>query len=431
MIRAENIGKMYKIYPTAKNSQAAFTYLSFREMISDTVKKTFSRKKYHNDEQPQEFWALKNISFEIKNNQKVGIIGRNGAGKSTLLKVISRITGLSTGRLIVAGRVASLLEVGTGFHPELTGRENIYLNGAILGMTKADIRKRFDEIVAFSETEKFLDTPVKRYSSGMYVRLAFSVAAHLEPETLIIDEILAVGDTQFQKKCLGRMEKIGSEGRTLIFVSHNMSMISALCDRVICLHKGQLVNDGAPSDVILNYYSNTNQSPAYCDYTHGPPAGDKDVQIIEGKICDEEGNIRHEFVLSEPIKICMTYKIINKIGAKVVPNFHFYTADGSCLFVDNAPGIKPMEPGVYTAECVVPRALLNEGAYSVGLAATSYFSSYYTVNFYEKNILSFNVKDNIFDNEKRYGYGGAIPGVIRPSLEWRIRPAKEITSSAE
>jgi lipopolysaccharide transport system ATP-binding protein len=206
----------------------------------------------------EDFWALKDVSFEVKRGEVVGIIGRNGAGESTLLKVLSRITEPTTGRVHLRGRVASLLEVGTGFHPELTGRENVFLNGAILGMSRAEIRKKFDEIVAFAEVEKFLDTPVKRYSSGMYVRLAFAVAAHLEPEILIVDEVLAVGDAEFQKKCLGKMQDVASGGRTVLFVSHNMAAVQGLCNKAILLHNGKTEANGEVGKVVLDYLNNNN-----------------------------------------------------------------------------------------------------------------------------------------------------------------------------
>jgi lipopolysaccharide transport system ATP-binding protein len=212
-----------------------------------------------------EFWALKDVSFEIKQGDRVGIIGRNGAGKSTLLKILSRITEPTNGSIRIKGRVASLLEVGTGFHPELTGRENIYLNGAILGMSKAEIKSKFDEIVAFAEVEKFLDTPVKRYSSGMYVRLAFAVAAHLEPEILVVDEVLAVGDSAFQKKCLGKMEEVGKEGRTVIFVSHNMGVMESLCNQGIYLKSGQINFAGSMKQAISIYLSSSRNSISYME----------------------------------------------------------------------------------------------------------------------------------------------------------------------
>jgi lipopolysaccharide transport system ATP-binding protein len=251
VIRVENLSKKYII-----GHQQQESYTALRDVIANKVKffgNLIQNPKSKIQNSQEEFWALKDVSFEIKQGDRVGIIGRNGAGKSTLLKILSRITEPTTGSIKIKGRVASLLEVGTGFHPELTGRENIYLNGAILGMSKVDIKRKFDDIVAFAEVEKFLDTPVKRYSSGMYVRLAFAVAAHLEPEILIVDEVLAVGDVQFQKKCLGKMEDVGKEGRTVIFVSHNMGAIKFLCSRAIMLSSGSNKFDGVATEVIEKY----------------------------------------------------------------------------------------------------------------------------------------------------------------------------------
>ncbi len=247
VIKVENVGKMYRL-----RHSSGHRYKTFREEIVGGVRSVFSPGK--NSGTTEEFWALKNISFDIKQGDRIGIIGRNGAGKSTLLKILSRITDPTEGRVSIKGRVASLLEVGTGFHPELTGKENIFLNGSILGMTRDEIRKRFDEIVAFAEVEKFLDTPIKRYSSGMYVRLAFAVAAHLEPEILIVDEVLAVGDAQFQKKCLGKMEEVSkNDGRTVLFVSHNMATIQYLCNQCMYLKQGLFSASGNTQDVISKY----------------------------------------------------------------------------------------------------------------------------------------------------------------------------------
>lgn len=252
-IRAENLGKRYILNHRQEGQQ----YMALRDVVANNVKGWSGRLKRSklkgHSLKTEDFWALQDVSFEIKQGDRVGIIGRNGAGKSTLLKVLSRITEPTTGRICIKGRVASLLEVGTGFHPELTGRENIYLNGAILGMSKVEIRRKFDEIVAFSEVEKFLDTPVKRYSSGMYVRLAFAVAAHLEPEVLIIDEVLAVGDASFQKKCLGKMEDVSREGRTVLFVSHNMAALQTLCNQAIFLKGGRVISQGNTSEQIYRY----------------------------------------------------------------------------------------------------------------------------------------------------------------------------------
>jgi lipopolysaccharide transport system ATP-binding protein len=271
IIKVENLGKKYRI----RHQQERQRYVALRDVIANGVKEigsTVLEKSRHlvsrngnsnphylipNTKEPklkiEEFWALKEVSFEVKEGEVVGIIGRNGAGKSTLLKILSRITEPTEGRVRIRGRVASLLEVGTGFHPELSGRENIFLNGAVLGMTNAEIKRRFDEIVAFAETEKFLDTPVKRYSSGMYVRLAFAVAAHLEPEVLLVDEVLAVGDAAFQKKCLGKMGDVAKEGRTVVFVSHSMGAVNTLTGKCIYLRKGQLVAYGLTTEIIEQY----------------------------------------------------------------------------------------------------------------------------------------------------------------------------------
>ncbi|WP_375559265.1 ABC transporter ATP-binding protein [Bernardetia sp. OM2101] len=248
IIRVENLGKKYII-----GNEQQDRYISLRDVITNKVKSVFSKQQEKDDF--TEFWALKDINFDIQQGDRVGIIGRNGAGKSTLLKVLSRITEPTTGSIAIKGRVASLLEVGTGFHPELSGRENIFLNGAILGMGRSEIKSKFDEIVDFSEIEKFLDTPVKRYSSGMYVRLAFAVAAHLEPEILIVDEVLAVGDSKFQKKCLGKMGEVSSQGRTILFVSHNTTFVRSLCNKGIWLDKGQVKQTGSTAEVINSYLS--------------------------------------------------------------------------------------------------------------------------------------------------------------------------------
>jgi len=258
IITVENLGKCYRLQHRQRERQR---YTALRDVITERMKSLFgNRRSAIGDRQAEEdFWALEDVSFEIKQGEVVGIIGRNGAGKSTLLKILSRITEPTRGRITLRGRVASLLEVGTGFHPELTGRENIFLNGAILGMTRAEIRARFDEIVAFAEVEKFLDTPVKRYSSGMYVRLAFAVAAHLEPEILIVDEVLAVGDQKFQRKCLGKMQDVASDGRTVLLVTHNMVITRQLCDVVLLLDAGRLKGFGATERTVKEYEAATTE----------------------------------------------------------------------------------------------------------------------------------------------------------------------------
>lgn len=290
IIKVENLSKKFIISHESKER-----YTALRDVLSRSVKKIFSFPKYLRSDgslpyNKEEFWALKDINFEINQGDRVGIIGRNGAGKSTLLKILSRITPPSEGKVTIKGRVASLLEVGTGFHQELTGRENIYLNGAILGMSRADIKRKFDEIVAFAEVEQFLDTPVKRYSSGMYVRLAFAVAAHLEPEILIVDEVLAVGDAQFQKKCLGKMEEVSkNEGRTVLFVSHNISAIKGLCSSGIFLHKGQKILQGNVIDTLKKYLSfDQEQLNNQTKYKREKTPTGKNVFIQEVEMIDDQ-----------------------------------------------------------------------------------------------------------------------------------------------
>jgi lipopolysaccharide transport system ATP-binding protein len=263
IIQVENLGKKYLI---SHQQEGRGRYQSLRDTLTNGLRAAGRRlvRPFARTERPgkEEFWALKDVSFEVKRGEVVGIIGRNGAGKSTLLKILSRITEPTTGRVTLHGRVASLLEVGTGFHPELTGRENVYLNGAILGMSRAEIKKKFDEIVAFAEVEKFLDTPVKRYSSGMYMRLAFAVAAHLDPEILVVDEVLAVGDTAFQKKCLDRMDQVSASGRTVLFVSHNIGSLLSICQTGILLDAGQVIHHGSIRSTTVKYHSRSNEQPS-------------------------------------------------------------------------------------------------------------------------------------------------------------------------
>jgi len=282
--------------------EAPQRYKSIREEITNRVRNLARNGKTHNVSNSEEFWALNNISLDVYPGDRLGIIGRNGAGKSTLLKILSRITEPSTGKITIRGRVSSLLEVGTGFHPELTGRENIFLNGAILGMSRSEIRKKFDEIVDFAEVEKFLDTPVKRYSSGMYVRLAFAVAAHLEPEILIVDEVLSVGDAQFQKKCLSKMENVSKdEGRTVLFVSHQMGTIAQLCNISILLSKGKIISSGLTDKVIESYIINQNNSTESNKYLG--EINDLDFYFKEIFSTNSLGEEKQDFGFDEPISI--------------------------------------------------------------------------------------------------------------------------------
>ena len=322
-------------------------------------------------EKSDSFLALQDVSFEIKRGDLVGIIGRNGAGKSTLLKILSRVTTPTRGLITIKGRVASLLEVGTGFHPELTGRENVFLNGAILGMSKKEIRLKFDEIVAFSEVEKFIDTPVKRYSSGMYVRLAFGVAAHLEPEILIVDEVLAVGDAQFQKKCLGKMQEVGKEGRTVLFVSHNMAAINRLCKSCILLKAGQIEGIG-PSDIIIDkYMSGSGNEIRERIWNLQEEPGNYLAKLLSIRIYNVSENHYEHIRLNEPIRIEMEIKIfehIDELGFAI----KIFASDGTVV-VHSADVISDCslkrQPGRINLKCTLPAYLLNEGNYSLSVGA--------------------------------------------------------------
>lgn len=327
IISAENIGKRYVL-----NHQIGGGYRKFSDTIVDTLKAPLRLLKRRDSSavpsvSQEDFWALKDVSFEIKRGEVIGIIGRNGAGKSTLLKILSRITEPTKGRITLGGRVASLLEVGTGFHPELTGRENIFLNGAILGMRRDEIKAKFDEIVAFAEIEKFLDTPVKRYSSGMYVRLAFAVAAHLEPEILIVDEVLAVGDAHFQKKCLGRMSEVAKSGRTILVVSHNMGLIKSITDKCIALKAGSICDEGPTSEVTNRYFQNTAANlDAYIDLSNLESVyGEKRLDIL-GIQWLTELPLRH----GEPFGFALHYRC-NTLSREVSLGLGFDSLDGTRL----------------------------------------------------------------------------------------------------
>ncbi len=314
IISVEKLSKSYRL-----QHQSRERYSTLRDLLASKVRGLFRRAPATAVNTEEEFWALKEVSFEIKQGEVVGIIGRNGAGKSTLLKILSRITEPTTGRIRLAGRVASLLEVGTGFHPELTGRENIFLNGAILGMNQQEIRRKFDEIVEFAEVEKFLDTPVKRYSSGMYVRLAFAVAAHLEPEILVVDEVLAVGDAAFQQKCLGKMKNVAQgEGRTVLFVSHNMGVVRDLCSRAIFLQGGQVLKDGGCQEVVSAYMQSAGGQQAQPQWRRTEEKHTSAAAITELSLLSADGRHISEFVMGDAV--CMEMKLV---FSEAIPNPQF------------------------------------------------------------------------------------------------------------
>jgi len=420
-IKIEGLSKKYII-----EHQKQERYTALRDVMMHKMRGLGQRLKYplspnREEVDVEEFWALKDINLEIQQGDRVGIIGRNGAGKSTLLKVLSRITEPTAGNIHLNGRVASLLEVGTGFHPELSGRENIYLNGAILGMGRHEIKRKFDEIVDFSGVEKFLDTPVKRYSSGMYVRLAFAVAAHLEPEILIVDEVLAVGDAQFQKKCLGKMEEVGKEGRTVLFVSHNIAAITSLCRKVVLLDAGRVVYDGSVSDGITRYYSEGSGASSVFRVEEGRVIGDQYAELISACIKDYMGNIVVEVDITEPCEFEMTYRVNETWqGGVVVPEFHVYTSEGLCAFIVSPLRDGATEPGEYRALYKIPACFLNDGGYSVGIALTTYLNDTYHGHFFEQHALTFNTKDPMTEDSRRSGYTGEIPGAVRPELHWEV-----------
>jgi lipopolysaccharide transport system ATP-binding protein len=366
VIRVENLSKKYII-----GHQKQERYVSLRDVIADKVKSfggLFSRNGKDEDPTHEDFWALKDVSFEIKQGDRVGIIGRNGAGKSTLLKILSRITEPTSGKISIKGRVASLLEVGTGFHPELTGRENVYLNGAILGMDRSDIKRKFDEIVAFAEVEKFLDTPVKRYSSGMYVRLAFAVAAHLEPEILIVDEVLAVGDTQFQKKCLGKMEDVGKEGRTVIFVSHNMAAVTTLCQRAIWLINGKVNLEGDVEKITSKYLTYGAEQSGEIILTK--QSQNQQFWFKKVSLLDVKGNVSSIFDVREPIKVRLEYEVAQNINGLELA-FKVINSSGISVFtVHRSFHLSPeLLRGSYLAEVEIPPLFLAPGFFSIDVAS--------------------------------------------------------------
>ena len=379
----------------------------------------------HGNRKDGQLWALRDVSFQVREGEILGIIGRNGAGKSTLLKILSRITAPTEGRVKIRGRVGSLLEVGTGFHPELTGRENIYLNGTILGMTRPEVTRKLDEIVEFAEMGQFIDTPVKRYSSGMTVRLAFAVAAHLEPEILIIDEVLAVGDAAFQKKCLGKMQDVSSQGRTVLFVSHNMGMITSLCSRGALLDRGQLRGTGSAPEIVLSYFSRNGSAPHSADFTVGhKPVGDHLATLLEGHIEDVGGNPTGEVDIRKPFRVIMRYELRQPVPVAPYPNFHFLDTRGEVAFVSCSgqyDGSSGTEPGVYIARCEVPGHLLNSETYFIGLALTFTHPSIH-VSYFERDALAVVLVDPIDEtlDSLRCGYSGPMPGIIRPRLDWSI-----------
>jgi lipopolysaccharide transport system ATP-binding protein len=414
VIKVENLYKQYRLGQVSTGSIAHDLnrwWHTVRGKEDPYEKITGVNNREENDSN-EYVWALQDINFSVKQGEVLGIIGRNGAGKSTLLKILSKVTSPTKGNIKVKGRIASLLEVGTGFHPELTGRENIFLNGAILGMTKSEIRSKFDEIVAFSGVEKYIDTPVKRYSSGMYVRLAFAVAAHLEPEILIVDEVLAVGDAEFQKKCLGKMKEVSGEGRTVLFVSHNMASVKSLCTRGIVLENGALAYDGTTDDAVsfyLNRGADQTNSRNFADTIRN------DVFHLHRISLKKEGEQIGEAPLTESSAIELETELsILEHPERYHITYHLYNEMGEALFSFGSQGHAHLKTGKNKIVCTFPAGFFQAG---------QFFLSFFFVEdrkrsiFVERDIMSF----TIIDGNRELGvYMGKEPGSIRPKFKWTV-----------
>jgi homopolymeric O-antigen transport system ATP-binding protein len=420
-IRVADLGKQFKI--GAPEESGAYNYRTLRDTIADTVTSPFRRLRDRDERRKQStIWALREVNFELRQGEVLGIIGRNGAGKSTLLKILSRVTEPSEGYAEIYGRVGALLEVGTGFHPELTGRENIYLNGAILGMKRQEIERKFDEIVDFSGVEKFIDTPVKRYSTGMYLRLAFSVAAHLEPEILVVDEVLAVGDAEFQQKCLGKMSQVAEEGRTVLFVSHNMSAILRLTDEAIILDQGSLVLR-APTAEAVDQYLTTGFSQAGERIWTGDeiPADAAPFRPLALRVADSHGRVSDTLRSSEPFTIEMEYALDGPISGLRV-GIYLMTTQGEYVLTsfdtDDSEQFERFgvrQAGRYVSRCLIPADFLNEGRFILGLNASTYRIKRY---FMEERSLTFTIDGLGAPGSQWYERR---PGAVRPRLDWQIQ----------
>ena len=409
VIRLQDLGKRYRIGPRQER------YRTLRDTLAQIATRPLSSIQDRIQSSHDFIWALRHVSFEVKRGEVLGIIGSNGAGKSTLLKLLSRITKPTEGAAEIHGRVASMLEVGVGFHPELTGRENIYLNGAILGMKKSQIDSKFQQIVSFAEVERFIDTPTKHYSSGMYMRLAFSVAAHLEPDILLVDEVLAVGDVAFQKKCLGKLDDITKRGRTVLFVSHNMVAIQSLCSRVIWLNQGRVVEEGKPGQVISNYLktnSSTKTEQVWKDIEQAP--GNDTVRIRRIRLRPEDGTPSDAITVDTALLMEFEYWNL-KSGAQLHLSLHIFNEHGVLAF-NTGPANervwhgRPFPTGLFRSVCRVPAQLLNNGTHRVHLLVVQ---NQGFVCFQINDALIFDVRDT-----QRQGWLGEWPGAVRPNLDW-------------
>jgi lipopolysaccharide transport system ATP-binding protein len=403
-IRAEGLGKQYEIGVLRRGGS------TLREALA-------GRFRGPGRGRTETIWALREVGFEVRRGETIGLVGSNGAGKSTLLKVLSRITEPTVGDAWIRGRVGSLLEVGTGFHPELSGRENVFLNGAILGMPRAEIERKFDEIVAFSEVEKFIDTPVKRYSSGMYLRLAFAVAAHLEPDILIVDEVLAVGDAAFQKKCLGKMGDVAREGRTVVFVSHNMTAVQGLCERALWLRDGRVAADGPAGEVVSAYLRGTVSSSTehvWPDVATAP--GNDEFRLVRACVRPEAGTPADPIDVRTPFVLEFDYWNLRP-GAPVTLSVRVFNEHGTLVFHMGRTGApQPLEVGRYRDVCRVPGDLMNDGMHTVELRVARDWEH---LVYKHPDVLTLDIQDS---PELRGGWYEKWPGTVRPMLPWTTEP---------
>ena len=416
VIQVEGLSKHYWLDQRPREK-----YVALRDVLAGAAKGFVRRLSGRGGSTTRdEFWALRDLSFEIPRGEAVAVVGRNGAGKSTLLKILSRIVEPTAGRARIRGRVASLLEVGTGFHPELTGRENIFLNGAILGMRRAEIRRKFDDIVAFAEVERFLDTPVKRYSSGMYVRLAFAVAAFLEPEILVVDEVLAVGDATFQKKCLGKMGEVtAAEGRTVLFVSHNMSAVTQLCRKAIWLKGGKLQAVGDAATIVRDYLAHDAEQVAERTWdwpSDGPRTapGDDRVRLLVGRVF-QDGELSGVIDINRPMEIEVEFQVLRPVR-DLIAGCTFTNSLGTCLF--NRCDWKPNQlgPGRYRKRLQIPAQVFAEDRVSVLVQLVFYDPDIGSV--LQPDILHFETVDSDAESPVRGHFKGVWPGVLRLGLPW-------------
>jgi lipopolysaccharide transport system ATP-binding protein len=429
VIQCEGLGKSYLIgHQGARERYTALRDVVVRQArgVWQATQRALRGQTGIEGDEIEEFWALRDVSFEVKEGEVIGIIGRNGAGKSTLLKILSRITEPTEGRVTLRGRVASLLEVGTGFHPELTGRENIFLNGAILGMTRAEIKRKFDEIVAFAEVEKFLDTPVKRFSSGMYVRLAFAVAAHLEPEILVVDEVLAVGDAEFQKKCLGKMQDVAAGGRTVLFVSHNMDAVRRLCGCAIWLDSGRIRSTGDTMEIVSHYLLQAvcEGGRAVFDPPHQLGNG-MPIRLHSLQIENEQGKITTRVSAASRLRVRLEWEADARLYKPRI-GFVLQTSSGTDVFtaLDANSWVQEwLEPGRRISWCDIPHQLLNEGEYVLDVGGDGFYNG--TCDFTQSRtgpVLRFEVDDDMTLPNKYYGQegfrDGRWPGVLLLNLPW-------------